>query len=351
MNRHLPFRLFCSAMAATLACFVSEQPVSAQSKLIELEIHADQVDVVEQQRWSEMLSRVGANRVRIRSIRGASKVKISEETFGKTTSIKVVGILTRGGLALPSGKFKLRDQAKIKDFIGKLRDDGAEVTLAEKKAFGLTAEQLVAVHQELSAKVEEKTRGREVREVMTEIVSPLKINLVFDDSVRRQFAEAEPVGDELQGLSAGTALAALARPLGLVIAPRREQGKETELLLTVSGAVEEHWPVGWPLQSARARVAPKMFERMKRVEINDYILGDALTALQKKARIPFLLDHNSMARHGADLSTTRVTLVKDKQTVASVIQQLLNQSRPRLTMEYRADETGKAFLWISTVRR
>lgn len=45
----------------------------------------------------------------------------------------------------------MKDKQGIRDYIQKIRDDGSKVALAEKKAFGLTSEQLVGVSQEFMA--------------------------------------------------------------------------------------------------------------------------------------------------------------------------------------------------------
>ena len=63
-------------------------------------------------------------------------------------------------LKLPGGSFSIRDKAGIRELLTRLRDDGAQVAMAEKKAFGLTSEQLVTLHGRFSQTVEFETKGR-----------------------------------------------------------------------------------------------------------------------------------------------------------------------------------------------
>ena len=155
------------------------------------------------------------------------------------------------------------------------------------------------------------------------------------------------ITEELQGVTGGTALAAILRPLGLVMVPRREQGGDTKLHVVDSTATEEHWPIGWPTESPLKTYEPKLFDRQN-IAIQNYQLDQALSAIQRRVAIPFLFDQNSLARAGIELSATDVTLVRENLAYMVAIQKLLSQSRPRMRAEMRLDEAGKPFLWFST---
>ncbi|MFM8399782.1 MAG: hypothetical protein ACKOAH_18305, partial [Pirellula sp.] len=129
-----------------------------QSRLVELHLVASAAgELGAQQDWAELLETVGADRVQISSIRKPGEAGIEELQSGKTIVVRVNGVIAGGNLSLPGARFSRSDVAGIRNYIQKLRDDGSKVALAEKKAFGLTSEQLVELNQELSVIVEEKT--------------------------------------------------------------------------------------------------------------------------------------------------------------------------------------------------
>ena len=65
--------------------------------------------------------------LRIRSAEGNDKIEIDRRGKGASASYRVTGLL-RGNntLQLPGGKFTLHDSAKLKQWIEKVADEGAE---------------------------------------------------------------------------------------------------------------------------------------------------------------------------------------------------------------------------------
>ncbi|MFM7738288.1 MAG: hypothetical protein ACKO9H_02715 [Planctomycetota bacterium] len=157
--------------------------------------------------------------------------------------------------------------------------------------------------------------------------------------------ESGKLQDELQGLSAGTALAAALRPAGLVLVPVREQGKSVELAVVDSGQADEHWPVGWPNEVPVSRAEPKLFGR-RDIEIKGFPLQQAVSAVAGLCEVPVLYDWNALAKKEIDPTKTMVTVVKKKHPYYMTIVDLLKQTRPSLGVELRLDENGKPFMWI-----
>ena len=250
-------------------------------------------------------------------------------------------------LKLPGGSFSIRDKAGIRELLTRLRDDGAQVAMAEKKAFGLTSEQLVTLHGRFSQTVEFETKGRKAGDVTAELIKKIGVPFVLDSSARAAVNGNELVSDELKGLSTGTALAAVVRPLGLVIEPKREQGKQLEVQLRDTRQGKENWPIGWPLERVPVAVAPTLFEKIP-LEIRNFPLSAVLNAIEKKSGVNFLIDYNTLARKDIDLATTKVTLVDEKVALLVAVSNALKQSKPRLSCEIRMDENAKPFLWITS---
>lgn len=337
----------CTLLTTSAVILGLVTPGIAQQRIVELQIRADaRARVGTQQRWMEMLSTVGADRVATKT-GSISEPEIEETKLSSTSLVTITGMISGEKLYLPGGSFSIRDKARIRELIQRIRDDGARVALAEKKAFGLTSEQLVELHQAMRKPLNFDTRSANSAEVVQKISRLIGRRLELDATARTALAGSESVSEELNGVSSGTALAVVLRPLGLVWQPRRLQGKPLELTIVDSGSSSENWPIGWPIENPPVQVEPRLFERLQ-LEIRGYPLSDALNAIEKRSGVPFFYDHNSLARNGVELAETKVTLIQEKASFMVAIDKLLRQSKPKLIDELRVDENGKTFLWITT---
>lgn len=340
------FLLAVLAIALPNAASIAAQTPS-QSRHIELTIQVDaRAAIGTQQRWMQALAQVGADRVVVKT-GSAKSPSIEEDRLSSSTVVIVTGIADGNRLKLPGKSFAITDKSGIRAFLEELRADGAEVTLAEKKAFGLTSKQLVSLHETLQTPVSVSTRGANAGQVFSKIANNLNSNFTLDTAAKRALAGDETIAEELHGLSSGTVLAAIIRPLGLVLQPQRPQGGTVEIRVVKTESAKDNWPVGWPINRPPVQIAPKMFERLE-LEIRGFPLTDVMNAIQKRTGMPFLYDHNALAREGIELSETKVTLVREKVSYMVAVGKLLNQTRPRLIEELRVDENGKPFLWITT---
>lgn len=334
-----------------IACAMPAQHSLAQigqHNRVELQIVSDASGGIDQnQRWLEVLSEVGADGVRmIQSGRGVSRPGVEKLGGNRGTTFKITGVIANNRLILPAGRFGMRDTQKISEYITSVRADGAEVALAPKMAFGLTARQLVALHDDLSRPLADSTVGQSPAQVLSIVQRSIATPIVVDGAARAALAGDYTLVDELKGMSHGTALAAALRPMGLVLAPVREQGKNIEIRIVDSLSAAEFWPIGWPLQQRISQAAPAMYERIP-VNIKNFTLAATLPAIQKKLEIPFLFDHNSLALKGVDLEKIRVNLQSEKLSYQLVLNRIISQARPRMDLEVRADEAGQPFIWFS----
>lgn len=339
-------RWLTGSLFLILAALCSTDTI-AQERYIELQIVSRAGgELGVQHELMQMLAEVGADRVTTKSTTGNARTNVVESESNGTTHILVTGILDGRTLKLPGGRYSLRDEDRIKDYIQKLRDDGAEVTLADKQAFGLTGPQLVSVFEELGSAVQIETKGQPTNQVIQELAAGVRSEIDITRRARRML-DKTPVVEEFRGLSTGTAMAGMLRPLGLVVTPYREQGRAIRFRISASTEADEHWPVGWPIEEAPIKAEPKVFERLDDVSIQNFSLQDTLDAIEARVGVPFLYDQNGIARAGVELSDVKVTLVRKRMQYFLVLEKILAQSRPRLTVEIRKDENGKSFLWIS----
>ncbi len=338
--------IFCLTAICISASPFSLQAQTAGKHRVELEIIADPGESIDtNQRWLEVLEESGADNIRMSQGREANKPAVRESGGAGGKTIVITGVLRDNQLHLPAGRFGFRDMAKIREYVVSLQADGAEVALAAKVAFGLTDRQLVAIHDDLSKPLEFSTLGKRPEEVLRAtvagITTPVRVTSAAEVALRDEYV----LQDEFQGLSHGTALAATLRPVGLVLVPVRQQGQPVEIHVVPSSSAAEFWPIGWPPQQQLAHASPKLFERIP-VNIENFSLDKTLPAVQKMLGMPFLYDYNSLAEREYDLAAHRVTIKSERMSFQGIISQIASQSRG-LQYEFRADEAGKVFLWLS----
>ncbi len=340
-------RFFFTCLVSIVLVILETGVSIAQHRSIEMELIADDRGQLGlQQEWMEALNNAGIDRVRIVTNRTGKRPSVEEVQVGESILIRLTGSINGRTLFLPGRKFGMNDTENISAYVRQLRDDGAAIALAEKKGFGLTSEQLVDVHTDLSAVVEVSTRGLSTGEVFDAVRGLIKIPIILDREVEALIrTRDETVKDELTGFSAGLAVATIIRPLGLVLVPGRLQGGEVQFRVVPSESAEEHWPIGWPIEEQVSKVEPKLFDRID-VDIRNFKLADALNAISGRIEVPVFYDQNSLARKMVDPATTVVTLVQPKLTYYSIIQKLCSQVRPALGLELRTDENGKPFFWV-----
>jgi len=296
--------------------------------------------------WSEMLTKAGFSSVRVK---GNGNEPPSMLTVGTAAApaYRVVGVITAANqLLLPRGRFGLNDRAQIENWLRRLRDSGEDGINIKPAAFGLLPKQLVAVHEALAVPVQGSTLGQSARETAKKIADRLPYKFISDEVAQRALAEGESIADELQGISSGTALAAILRPLGLVMFPEKN-GSDIRLRIATSRDAKEHWPVGWPLKGNPGETLPELFKFL-RVNIGDAALSEAITAIASRVNVPVLYDHNALAAARTDLNK-KVSLSEANIFYSRALDRLLLQAG--LKYEIRLDEADKPLLWITTIGR
>ncbi len=301
------------------------------------------------QQWLAALRNVKLDSLRVRSGRSGDRVEVRQRGSGQDVTYQVTGLLTaRNTLQLPGGEFRQGDTAGITAWLAKLKEGGQQRLQETEAAFGLTPTQLLAVHEKLAVPVTAKTKGQNSYEAMRQIAGGMTLSFVADADARQRMAGGDPVLDELQGLSAGTALAAILRPLGLVLVPQKQAGGEVKLGIVDVRRAAESWPVGWPPEKSPRETLPELFSFLN-VEIEDTALSSALETIAERIKAPILYDHNSLARQRIDPDQARVSYPAERTYYQRIIDRMVNQAR--LTSELRVDEAGRPLLWISTLRR
>ena len=209
--------------------------------------------------------------------------------------------------------------------------------------FGLTERQLLKVHDALRAPVSISTKGMAVRDAVQQLTTGLDIPVQIDTRAATAMLAPEKVRDELRGVSRGTALVAVIRPLGLDLTAATHGGGQIVLRIVRSGERSERWPLGWKPRKSPAQLAPALFNFVP-VEIKDTPLNEALAALQQRTHVPILFDHNGLAKREVDLAR-KVSLRPTKTFYKKIIDRLLFQAK--LRADLRVDEAGHPLLWVT----
>lgn len=319
--------------------------LDAQSRIVELTVFAGPGSQAgAQQEWLQLLADVGADRVSS-VFRADARPSIDEEKFGGSTIVSVKGVLKNGRLLLPGKKFTRSDSARIKQYLRSLRDDKAEVAFAEKKAFGLTAEQLREVHEMLSPEVASSTVGITAADAIQSLLGDARLPVRMDTDVKARLAKGKTLLDERKGLTVGTALASILNECGAGLVPRRPPGGAIELHIVGVDAAAEVWPIGWPSEQAPVALEPRLFQRQD-IRIERFPLSDALTAVAKRCGAQVLYNRAALVDRGIDLAQTEVSFARKQVTYMVTFGKLLRQSDPPMDIEVRVDEAGNPFAWI-----
>ncbi len=330
-----------------LICLVSLScaRLDAQSRIVELTVLAGpRSQAGDQQKWLQVLADVGADRVSS-VFRASARPSINEEEFGGSTIVSVKGVLQNGQLLLPGKRFTRSDSARIREYLQRLRDDKADVAFAEKKAFGLTTEQLKEVHEMLAREVTSTTIELAPIDAIQTLMVEARLSVQMDTDVKARLAKGKALLDERKGLTVGTALASILQECGVGLVPRRPPGGAIEIHIVDVGTANEVWPIGWPSEKAPVALEPRLFQRQD-IRIERFPLSNALAAVANRCGAQILYDRAAIRNRGIDLDQTEVSFSRKQVTYMVTFGKLLRQSDPPMDIEVRIDEAGNPFAWI-----
>ncbi len=335
-------------LAAALAGSALAQRGGQAAARIELELAAArELAVGAHREWYELLTSLKVDNLRIRAPAAGDEVGITTAGAAQAPVYRVLGQITaRNELVLPGGKFSIRDRGGISAWLKKLREGGPSALQGEGELpFGLRQEQFIEVNRDLARPIEFETSGGKLSEVLKQAGEALEYRLLVEPAAQRAIEEAEPVLDDVRGISTGTALAYVLRPAGLMFVPRRGADGQPEYLVALADAERRSWPVGWEPQKKESEVLPELFQVLN-VELKDVPLADVLAALSERLKAPMLLDHHALLWHEIDVHEVRINLPSKRTSYVQALRRVLAQAK--LRYELRLDEQDKPFFWITT---
>lgn len=343
------FPLLILAMIGGLWGVGFSNEAQAQRGVVKLElVMGPGFEPADAHQWLRVLGQSKADDIKIRKVRPTDKVEIKNLGTRERPVYVVFGeLLASQRLRVPGQTFSIGQMEGLAKWVDELRGQGLEGVLEEKLAFGLTSRQLLDLHKDLSRRVDFETRGIDVAVVVRDLSGAVDTKVELSSAARRAFVKSTTVDEEYQGMSVGTSLAALLRPLGLVAAVEKDADGKTIIRVVDSRDFSEFWPIGWPIEGGVDGVAPELSEKIK-VEINDFQLKSTLDAIEGKLGLRFFYDQNAMAEAGIDLTNVKVSYTHESAPYRSILRRVLSQTRPGMTFEVRQDENDKPFLWLTT---
>ncbi len=300
------------------------------------------------QEWTRLLDGKGADSVKLRSGREGEGVGIKEIDLGRTQSYRVTAILGRDQtLHMPDGKrFTKRNLAQLPQWFNRIKVGGEDELMRQPASDGMTRAERNEVLLKLAKPLDFNTQDQPLAETLGAVRELTGLNFSASPAMiaRVKMLKAK---DELNGFSAGTAMAILLRGHGLAVVPKREVGGTVNLHVLPIGVSDEAWPVGQPLKRSPADTCPVLFQFIE-VEINRTPLQKALGAIGPRLNTALFFDHYKIEQDNLDTNVD-VRFPKDKTFYKKILDHILYQAF--LGVDLKVDEAGKPFLWITSAKR
>ena len=338
-------------LAILLACCLSwsaSRCTAAQAVRLEVALERG-ADITAAQEWTDVLAGAGFQQIRLRSRRPGELPRLKVGGNDDRPTYQVLGLLTaRGDLLLPGSqrRYGKRDRQALRDYLDKLRSEGAAGLHRQVVSLGLSQTELDDLRKGLAEPVAEQTLGEPTAAVVARMIAQLPCAVQVAPAAGQRLQAGGTVRNEWQEIAAGTALAGLLRAHGLALRPVRQAGKPTSLEIVELGPMTDVWPVGQSTDASPRQLAPELFQ-LRNVEIAGFEVREVLSAVDAKLPIRLLVDHRAVARHQVDL-TKSVSLPASR----TYLKRVLDRSIGPLGMvsELRVDDGGQPLLWITTVR-
>ncbi|MBX3413222.1 MAG: hypothetical protein KF708_11080 [Pirellulales bacterium] len=306
------------------------------------------VQSVSLQQWYRLVTEAGAARLDIRAVRAGEQIEIITRESSAGTTYEVHGRLSsRGELVVPGARFRANDRSKLAAWIKEIAGSGPPAAPGEVRPFGLSPADFIKVRDDLSRPTAVTTSGVERRTAIERLRKGLAFKLVDRGLLDAAIVPHEMVKEELRDLSRGTALACLLRPAGLVVQPKRQPTGDLEYLVLSAERAEEGWPVGLPAEENPRETLPALFDFLT-AEVSGRPASDVVAAVQAHIQAPILYDHYALRAHEIDPAKSLVSHPEKRTYYLNLLRTALFQAK--LTSQLRVDETGKPFVWITTIQ-
>ncbi len=330
------------------------------------------------QEWLQRLAEAGAGPTRIVS---GGKGEPRLEELGKTPSgaslVKVYAVLTREGLLVLPGsngpeRFRASDRSKLKEYFDRIASRGVEAVTVPRGKYGLTEAEFTDLFTRLQKPMPTLPDGATIADAIDAAERAARVTIEIDVPVRDVLRTKSEVAASIDGLSVGTALAAVLKQEGLALQPQaaalgepstqiggvnhtrrtpptRVGGSPTILRVAELRDAQEAWPAGYDAEGTPTQTAPGLMKFLT-VEVEGYTLAEAYEAIGPRVKwkdkpLPIVWDHFALRASAINPATVEVRFPKKRTFYKSLLDSLASQAR--LKLDLRVDEAGTPFLWLT----
>jgi hypothetical protein len=337
--------------SAAIKVTAAEKRSAPKNTIVEFELlQADGSGGLSAQNWLKMLEPLDVS-LHIHRPIGGDKPELKERQAGNTRYVTAIGMLDRAGnIVFPNKTLTLSEPAKVKEWIDELKTYGVKGSPKGQPLWGMSEEQFATLFDSLMKPVEAEIEGQPMKEAVARLplpaAFPIRWSTEATDALAKRTVEKK-VRQELLGFSAGVSLALILSENGLGFRPNRTPSGTIELVVEPLNSKLNQWPIGWPVQQATFKAAPKLYA-MVPIELTDVELSDVITAISELSETPVLIDYGELDAKQIDLEKIKVSFPRKMTTWSLALRHLVVPQR--LTREMWQDEAGRVFVWITTTR-
>lgn len=301
-------------------------------------------------RWTEVFEKLDVT-LTIRRGNPRDKPGVTEKKSGSggLREVHVLGKLDeRGRLVFDDRVYTENDAGKLAEWLDELREFGGQGTPDKQPVWGLTNQQFKTIHGILGQPLVDEPKDCTLPEALKRFGFPRELPVQLTKTAERHLHEHEDARatQSLEGVSRGTALAALLGEQGLAFRPKRLPDGEIILSIEPAGEVREAWPVGWPPVQTAPVLAPKLFS-FTQINLEEIELDAVLDAAVDFIGMPILVDKAGLAAREIDFSQIKVSHPAKRTTWGLALRSLLGQAKAK--HELLVDESGHPFLWVTSL--
>lgn len=284
----------------------------------------------------------------IRRSQGDEQPRIEEQLRGNLRYVTAIAKLDRqGSVQFPQHRFTLQDKERLRAWLHELQLYGAQGSPQGQPVWGLSQEQFDTFHRRLATLVQDRWKGRPLGELISRSEA-LGFSIRWSTHVSLQDRTSKSnskIIQEIGGFSHGTALALALSESRLGFRPERIPDGGVVLTIVPRGQeLVDHWPVGWETDEPSARIVPQLFP-IENISITSQPLEQFLELVEQQSQTPIRCDIASLDRHKPDWRTVTVQYGPRRVSWSQVLRSVLGPHR--LSRQYRQDEVGRGFVWIT----
>lgn len=302
------------------------------------------------QNWVKVLEPYDIS-LRVHRPNSGDKPELKEREAGNTRFVTAIGVLDRAGdIVFPNKTLSLSEPVKLKEWIDELKTYGIKGTPKGQPLWGMSEEKFASLFDGLVQPIDFDTEGLPLKDVIAKLPLPSEFPLRWSTEATELLAkrgDRAKFRQELNGFTTGLTMALGLSENGLGFRPNRTPSGVIELVVEPQNAKLHQWPIGWPLQRASFKAAPKLFA-MVPIELSDAELSDVITAISELSETPILIDYGELDAKQIDLEKIKVFFPRKMTSWSLALRQIVVPNR--LTQDLWQDEAGRAFVWVTTTR-